>query len=201
MTNEQIIKALECCSIEGDCKTCPFYNVSETDCGECIRLLQILSHNLILRQQETINHFVKVNKMVVEPKTSETEDEILKRLLTKRVEFIPSSQDVEDTKMEAVREFVEKLKTKLTTLEYKTNTHRKTCSVDYVDKTVNWTLHDVMSTVIDSLVNEMFGNPEEVKCKDCKHLMYSDCYGECSQGYKGIVQPDDSCKYGERKLK
>lgn len=48
---------------------------------------------------------------------------------------------------------------------------------------------------------EMYGNPEEVKCKDCKHLMYSDCYGECSQGYKGIVQPDDSCKYGERKLK
>lgn len=54
---------------------------------------------------------------------------------------------------------------------------------------------------IDKAVNELYGNPEEVKCKDCKHLMYSDCYGECSQGYKGIVQPDDSCKYGERKLK
>ena len=159
MTNEQIIKALECCSIEGDCKTCPFYNVSETDCGECIRLLQILSHNLILRQQETINHFVKVNKMVVEPKTSETEDEILKRLLTKRVEFIPSSQDVEDTKMEAVREFAEKLKARFAALEYKANTHRKTCSVDYVDKTVNWVISEVTSMEIDNLVSEMF--PEQ----------------------------------------
>ena len=38
-----------------------------------------------------------------------------------------------------------------------------------------------------------------VRCKDCKHLMFSDCYGECSRGYMGIVSPDDYCSYGERK--
>lgn len=40
---------------------------------------------------------------------------------------------------------------------------------------------------------------KEIKCKECKHLMFSDCYGECSKGFKGIVRPDDSCPYGERK--
>ena len=38
-----------------------------------------------------------------------------------------------------------------------------------------------------------------VRCKDCKHLMFSDCYGECSRGYMGIVSPDDYCSYGERR--
>lgn len=38
-----------------------------------------------------------------------------------------------------------------------------------------------------------------VRCIECKHLMFSDCYGECSQGYKGIVRPNDSCGRGEPK--
>ena len=40
---------------------------------------------------------------------------------------------------------------------------------------------------------------EAVRCKDCKHLMFSDMYGECSQAHMGIVRPDDFCSYGERK--
>lgn len=40
-----------------------------------------------------------------------------------------------------------------------------------------------------------------VRCKDCKHLMFSDMYGECSQAHIGIVRPDDFCSYGERKDK
>ena len=42
---------------------------------------------------------------------------------------------------------------------------------------------------------------EVVRCKDCKHLMFSDMYGECSQAHMGIVRPDDYCSYGERKDK
>lgn len=38
-----------------------------------------------------------------------------------------------------------------------------------------------------------------VHCKDCKHLMFSDCYGECGAGRMGIVGPHDFCSYGERK--
>lgn len=38
-----------------------------------------------------------------------------------------------------------------------------------------------------------------VRCKDCKYLMFSDCYGECSRGYLGIVRPDCYCCYGKKK--
>ena len=40
---------------------------------------------------------------------------------------------------------------------------------------------------------------EVVRCWECKHLMFSDCYGECGKGHMGIVSPDDFCSYGERK--
>ena len=40
---------------------------------------------------------------------------------------------------------------------------------------------------------------EVVHCKNCKYLMFSDFYGECSRGYLGIVQPNDYCSRGERK--
>ena len=39
----------------------------------------------------------------------------------------------------------------------------------------------------------------EVHCKDCEHLTFSDCYGECGKGYKGIVRPEDSCGKGTRR--
>ena len=38
-----------------------------------------------------------------------------------------------------------------------------------------------------------------VRCKDCKYLMFSDCYGECGAGHLGIVRPDDFCSRGKRK--
>ena len=40
---------------------------------------------------------------------------------------------------------------------------------------------------------------EVVRCKDCKHLEISGCYGECKRGYMGIVKPWDYCSYGERR--
>ena len=40
---------------------------------------------------------------------------------------------------------------------------------------------------------------ERVRCGDCKHLMYSDCYGECGAGHRGIVRPDETCPHGERR--
>ena len=40
---------------------------------------------------------------------------------------------------------------------------------------------------------------EVVRCRECKYLMFSDCYGECSKGHLGIVRQDDFCSRGERK--
>ena len=56
----------------------------------------------------------------------------------------------------------------------------------------------------DSVVRAIENAPtveaaEVVRCKDCKYLMFSDCYGECSNGHMGIVRPDDFCSHGERK--
>ena len=44
-------------------------------------------------------------------------------------------------------------------------------------------------------------NKKPVTCANCTYLTFSDCYGECGKGYRGIVQPDDSCEYGEPKTK
>lgn len=41
--------------------------------------------------------------------------------------------------------------------------------------------------------------PNDVKCIDCEHLELSLPYGVCSKGYKGMVDPNDSC--GKGKLK
>ena len=38
-----------------------------------------------------------------------------------------------------------------------------------------------------------------VYCKDCKYVMFSDFYGECSKAHKGIVNPYDYCEHGERR--
>ena len=40
---------------------------------------------------------------------------------------------------------------------------------------------------------------EVVRCKDCKFFMFSDFYGECSNGHMCIVSPDDFCSRGIRK--
>lgn len=54
--------------------------------------------------------------------------------------------------------------------------------------------------VLELLEGDAVDAVEVVRCKDCKHLMFSDCYGECGRAYlSGIVRPDDFCSYGERK--
>ena len=57
---------------------------------------------------------------------------------------------------------------------------------------------------IKQIAKELKGLPTEdndVKCKDCEYLMFSDCYGECRKAYKGIVNPNDSCGKGKKRVK
>lgn len=42
---------------------------------------------------------------------------------------------------------------------------------------------------------------ELVRCKDCRNLEITGCYGECGRGYLGIVRPDDYCSRGRRREK
>ena len=50
-------------------------------------------------------------------------------------------------------------------------------------------------------VNDNYNNNgdlnNDIECWQCKYLMFSDCYGECSKGnISGIVQPHFSCGKG-----
>lgn len=88
-------------------------------------------------------------------------------------------------KKEAYKECIEKVKNKIRFLE------NRGFSIHYVVK-------DALNNLLKELVGED-GKSEDVKCKECEYLMFSDCYGECSKGYKGIVNPNDSCGKGKRK--
>lgn len=59
----------------------------------------------------------------------------------------------------------------------------------------------VFSLKIVSIYSKLISyvEPNNVKCKDCEYLMFSDWYGECSKGFKGIVSPNDSCGKGKKK--
>lgn len=38
---------------------------------------------------------------------------------------------------------------------------------------------------------------ETIYCKDCKHLMFFDMYGECNKQLR-IVNPRDTCEFAEK---
>ena len=66
---------------------------------------------------------------------------------------------------------------------------------DYIDG-----FSDGISAVIKELeIMPATDVAKVVRCKDCKYLEITGCYGECSRGYLGIVRPDCYCCYGERR--
>ena len=77
---------------------------------------------------------------------------------------------------------------------------------EVVHKKIQMLLADAPTAEIDRPTRSQFkrmaaqlGYEPVVHCKDCKHVMFSDCYGECGAGRMGIVSPDDFCSRGERK--
>ena len=65
-------------------------------------------------------------------------------------------------------------------------------------------LNDTAQSALEMVANWIKESPTVdaellVRCKDCKYLMFSDCYGECGAGHIGIVRPDDFCSRGIRK--
>ena len=105
--------------------------------------------------------------------------------LKKSYEIYEESSGLKWAKAEAIKEFTERLKE-----NFETYTDAEESNALYV------------RSLIDNLVKEMTeGSNEEVKCIECEHLMFSDMYGECSKGHRGIVRPDDSCMFGKRKVK
>ena len=70
-------------------------------------------------------------------------------------------------------------------------------------KTLGNVKYSNLSETDKKCIEEVFEKFNErvavVKCKDCEYLMFSDCNGECSRGYMGIVSPDDFCSRAVKK--
>lgn len=104
MTDEQIIKALAKHIDRAEmCK----YGATKSVIVDAELLKNAVE--LICRQQAEINHFAEVNKMVIEPKTVKTEDEILRLFVNQSVKFIPRNDDIKAIQRDAVINFAERL--------------------------------------------------------------------------------------------
>lgn len=98
MTDEQIVKALECCGNMNECKKeCPLDDLGGID--KCIHTLMLNALDLIKRQQAEIE---KLNKVKVFNFTVSGTEEIIPILFNHEKEM----------KNEAVKEFAERLKDK-----------------------------------------------------------------------------------------
>ena len=111
MTDNEIIKALECCSIttSNACTGCPLY--SEDDIG-CIPILTKNSLDLINRQKAEIEKFEKIEHFGT--KTIEAQTKEIKRLnsLLEIEKFYGTltTQSFKTAKAEAIEEFAERLR-------------------------------------------------------------------------------------------
>lgn len=70
----------------------------------------------------------------------------------------------------------------------------------------DWTQHmPVLQPCVESPCGHYKRTPKErgadkqkITCLNCKHLMFSDCYGECNKQLR-IVNSSDTCEYSEPK--
>lgn len=136
MTDKEIIKALECClKSPVDCDNCAYAKYPVRDCNT---ILKNDIADIINRQQAEIDRLNKENKIL------EYRSDVLlfhnKRMTNEIAELIVEKKVVEDN---AIRQFAEKLKQKLTNL-----------TKYYVGKRY---FYLVSEKFIDKVVKEMVG--------------------------------------------
>ncbi len=112
-----------------------------------------LSIEIINRQKAEIESL----KQIID----EQDKEIIK--LQKRIIFWRKDLNYqpEKIKSEAIKEFAERLKTRFNDLSLHTKNHGKSISVDEIDKTANWILHEVVPKEIDKIVKDMTRSDDE----------------------------------------
>lgn len=157
LTDEEIIKALECCAkskTNGDCKAlkCPcFKDVTcifvDDDYG-----LQNLAFDLINRQKSEIERLKECPKCVYE-----YDGEVMEYCVQG-----PCSnfKTVEQIKAEAYKEFAEKAKENFLNLQYNAKTDRKNVKIEELSNQMNWLLHAVAIETVENLLKEMVGEEE-----------------------------------------
>lgn len=153
MTDNEIIKALECCK-NGQCADCPrIYTPYEI--FRCKEDLISNALDLINRQQAEVERLRDENLQSEYPARIRVDDFLVcANSLGEWLEFCDS------LKAEAIKEVVERLKKHIESLEYNANTTRKTITVQMLYDQINWVLKEVIPKTIDGALKEMAGDAE-----------------------------------------
>ena len=69
--------------------------------------------------------------------------------------------------------------------------------VDKFLRGYNEAVEDILA-ILDDTPKERGADKPKITCLNCKHLMFSDMYGECNKQLK-IVNPSDTCEFAELK--
>ena len=143
MTDKEIIQALECCKPNNDegCLNCPFDKYSLPECAERLSKESVA---LINRQQAEIDNYSHNIKQLTEENFQlQAEIEMLEiRLKKERHQFEDVAKMYDVIKAEAIKEFAEELRFRLSSGTWK---HKNV-------------LLDDCKWIIDNLVKEMVGD-------------------------------------------
>jgi hypothetical protein len=149
MTDNEIIKALECCANNGDCKECAI-NPHKGNYGYCTSLAIKAALDLINHQKAEIER-LKNNlfcKVVID-------EETMRNITNEKVQEF--ELDIKSIKAEAIKEFAERLKTEAK-LRNHTNYGANKQAVSYNEGVIE--TRKFMLVCIDTLVKEMVGDTE-----------------------------------------
>lgn len=180
LTDNEIVKALECC-MNGHCDDdCPFRETRE----HCHNLDSLIL-DLINRQKAKVEYYKKNRDkyqddvMFLSKQVDELQAEN-ERLIKENHWFADIGKLYSEIKAEAYKECIDMVKKKGVKV-----------GVDEIC---------IFEGTLDNLLKELVGEQpplNDVKCIDCKYLEFKSPYGVCSKAYKGIVHPDDSCGKGK----
>ena len=149
--DEDVIKGLEVCSASPyTCRGCPYY---ESGAPACLCKLTGGAYDLINRQKAEIERLQEYYKMYFDQKIEINDKQIEIDYMQDKYSLL--EENIKKLNSEAIKRFAERLKTRLTTLEYTKETDKRTVSTDYFVCMMNDVLHETVPCVVDSVLKEM----------------------------------------------
>ena len=150
MTDNEIIKAMQCViGKEMLCSECTYQKVLPFP--SCRMMCAKNALDLINRQKAENERLKAENKSIRYCyEQAKSYNDTLAESCEKNCKHFNMT-----TRTEAIKEFAERLKSRLANLSVQTKTHGRKTTPNYVDEIANQILHDVVPQEIDNLVKEM----------------------------------------------
>mgnify|MGYP004534280679 CR=1 FL=1 len=148
--DEDVIKGLEVCSASPDTcgRNCPYYALTPG----CICKLTGYAYDLINRQKAEIESLQEYYKMYFDQKIEINDKQIEIDYMQDKYSLL--EENIKKLNSKAIKRFAERLKARLTTLEYTKETDKRTVSTDYFVCMMNDVLHETVPSLIDSALKE-----------------------------------------------